>query len=120
MVKNQGDGFMIAFSDAVEAVLCSIEVQQALLRANARWHSIRVRIGMHVGESVRRGDDLFGRNVAMAARVADQAGGGEILITESVRDDLDGTAGIQLGPPREVDLKGLTGSHEVFPVLIPA
>ena len=90
VVKNQGDGFMIAFSDAVEAVLCSIEVQQALLRASARWHSIRVRIGVHVGESVRRGDDLFGRNVAMAARVADQAGGGEILITESVLDDLDG------------------------------
>ena len=38
-----------------------------------------MRIGIHVGKSVRRGDDLFGRNVAMAARVAAAADGGEIL-----------------------------------------
>ncbi len=39
-----------------------------------------------MGKSVRRGDDLFGRNVAMAARVAAEADGGEVLISEPVRD----------------------------------
>jgi len=45
-----------------------------------------VRIGIHMGKSVRRGEDLLGRNVAMAARVATEAHGGEILVSESVHD----------------------------------
>ena len=45
-----------------------------------------MRIGIHMGTSVRRGDDLFGRNVAMAARVAALAEGGEVLIGEPVRE----------------------------------
>lgn len=82
-----------------------------------RWHDIRVRIGLHMGESVRRGDDLFGRNVAMAARVAGQADGGEILVSETVREAVSGDSDVALGTPREVDLKGFRGSHEVYPVL---
>ncbi len=56
-----------------------------------RPNGIRVRIGIHIGKSVRRGDDLFGRNVAMAARVAAQADGGEILVSEPVRDAVGAT-----------------------------
>ncbi|HEX5143505.1 MAG TPA: adenylate/guanylate cyclase domain-containing protein [Mycobacterium sp.] len=113
VVKNQGDGFMIAFGDAVQAVLCSIAIQRAL-------HDgvVRVRIGIHLGSSVRRGDDLFGRNVAIAARVAGHADGGEILITDSVRTAVEGTPEIELGRPREAELKGIRGSHELTPVLI--
>lgn len=70
-----------------------------------------------MGESVRRGDDLFGRNVAMAARVAGQADGGEILVSETVREAVSGDSDVALGTPREVDLKGFRGSHEVYPVL---
>ncbi len=91
-------------------------MQRALDGESERRQAIRVRIGIHMGRSVRRGDDLFGRNVAMAARVADEAGGGEILITEPVRDAVEGRPDIALDPPREVDLKGLRGSHDVFPV----
>jgi class 3 adenylate cyclase len=71
-----------------------------------------------MGESVRRGDDLFGRNVAMAARVAGQAGGGEILVSETVREAISSASDIMLGTPREVELKGLRGSHAVYPVAI--
>lgn len=117
VVKTQGDGFMIAFADAVEAVRCSIEVQQALQSDPQRWDHIRVRIGLHMGSSVRRGDDLFGRNVAMAARVAGQADGAEILVSESVREAISGAADIELGTPREVELKGLRGTHELYPVI---
>jgi adenylate cyclase len=118
VVKNQGDGFMIAFADPGQAVLCGVDVQRALLENVDRWEGIRVRIGIHVGPSVRRGDDLFGRNVAMAARVAEQADGGEILVSEAVRDAIDGRPDIELCPPREVELKGLQGTHNLYAVKV--
>jgi class 3 adenylate cyclase len=118
VVKSQGDGFMIAFGDPGQAVLCSIEVQRALHDSD-RWGAIRVRIGIHMGTLLRRGDDLFGRNVAMAARVAGHASGGEILVSDSVRDAIEGVPDIQLGTPRDVELKGLLGSHKLYPVKLP-
>jgi adenylate cyclase len=117
VVKTQGDGFMIAFGDASQAVLCTVGVQQALQNDPERWDEIRVRMGMHTGTSVRRGDDLFGRNVAMAARVAGLAEGGEILVSKPVHDVVDGLAGIRFGPPREVELKGFQGTHTVYAVI---
>ncbi len=119
VIKTQGDGFMIAFSDAEQAVQCGIGVQRALLTDAEHWGGISVRIGVHIGPSVRRGDDLFGRNVAMAARIADQAGGGEILISDAVRDAVEGAAGIDLCAPREAELKGLQGVHRLYAVKIP-
>jgi adenylate cyclase len=118
VVKNQGDGFMIAFADPGQAVLCGVDVQRALLESAERGEGIRVRIGIHVGPSVRRGDDLFGRNVAMAARVAGQADGGEILVSEAVRDAVDGRPDIEFCPPREVELKGLQGTHNLYAVKV--
>ncbi|HEY7051049.1 MAG TPA: adenylate/guanylate cyclase domain-containing protein [Mycobacterium sp.] len=116
VVKSQGDGFMVAFAEPEQAVQCSIAVQHALTSAAKRLtpKAIRVRIGIHMGKSVRRGDDLFGRNVAMAARVAAEAEGGEILISEPVRDAV--ADDVELGMPREVELKGFRGSHRLYPV----
>ena len=112
VVKSQGDGFMIAFAQPEEAVRCGVDVQRALRK---RPNGIRVRIGIHMGKSVRRGDDLFGRNVAMAARVAAQADGGEILVSEVVRDAVaDEDIGFDDG--RDVELKGFTGSHRLYAV----
>src|SRR3984893_2996879 len=118
VVKSQGDGFMIAFGDPEQAVLCSIEVQQAL-HDSADSGAIRVRFGIHMGTSVRRGDDLFGLNVAMAARVAEQARGGEILVSDSVRDAIEGGPDIQVCTRREVEHRGLPASHKVYPVKLP-
>jgi class 3 adenylate cyclase len=117
VVKTQGDGFMIAFADPGQAVLCSVGVQKALLEDHDRWDRINVRIGVHMGTSVRRGDDLFGRNVALAARVAGLADGGEILVSEPVHDAVSDLVGIRFRPPREVELKGLQGLHTVYPVV---
>jgi class 3 adenylate cyclase len=116
VVKSQGDGFMIAFADAGQAVQCAVDVQRALLDDADRWEGIRVRIGIHMGSSVRRGDDLFGRNVAMAARIAGQASGGAILVSESVRDAINGLPDIELCAPVEAELKGLQGSHNLYSV----
>ena len=113
VVKSQGDGFMIAFAQPEQAVRCSIDVQRSLRK---RPNGIRVRIGIHMGKSVRRGDDLFGRNVAMAARVAGQADGGEILVSEVVRDAVSDHDDIEFDDGRDVELKGFTGTHRLYAV----
>jgi adenylate cyclase len=112
VVKSQGDGFMVAFAEPEQAVRCGIDVQRALRR---RPNGIRVRIGIHAGKSVRRGDDLFGRNVAMAARVAAQADGGQTLVSEPVREAVSGD-GIAFDDGRDVELKGFAGTHRLFAV----
>ena len=118
VVKSQGDGFMIAFAKAEQAVRCSIDMQHALQRdaQRKRHNGIRVRIGIHMGRSVRRGDDLFGRNVAMAARVAGQAGGGEILVSETVRDATSDCDDFSFDEGREAELKGFAGTHRLYAV----
>jgi adenylate cyclase len=118
VVKSQGDGFMVAFSRAEQAVRCGIDVQQALPKnaKRKRHEDIRVRIGIHMGRSVRRGDDLFGRNVAMAARVAAEAVGGQILVSEPVRDAVGKCDDIRFDEGREVELKGFSGSYRLFEV----
>ncbi|MCW2559325.1 MAG: family 3 adenylate cyclase [Mycobacterium sp.] len=111
VVKSQGDGFMIAFAQPEEAARCGIDVQREL---GKRPGGIRVRIGIHVGKSVRRGDDLFGRNVAMAARVAAAADGGEVLVSEAVRDAIGDENGIAFDDGRDVELKGFSGTQRVY------
>jgi class 3 adenylate cyclase len=93
------------------------------LRKNAnrkRREEIRVRIGIHMGRSVRRGDDLFGRNVAMAARVAAQAVGGQILVSQPVRDALADCDGIAFDDGHNAELKGFSGTYRLFAVESPA
>ncbi|HTM85986.1 MAG TPA: adenylate/guanylate cyclase domain-containing protein [Mycobacterium sp.] len=118
VVKGQGDGFMIAFAQAEPAVRCALAIQRALNRPRrGKPHrEIRVRIGMHLGHSVRRGDDLFGRNVAMAARVAAHADGGQILVSEPVRDAVAAVADITVADGYDTTMKGFAGSYRVYPV----
>ncbi len=118
IVKSQGDGFMIAFADAEDAVRCAVDVERAIAKGNRRLRKtpIKVRIGIHVGQAVARDGDLFGRNVAYAARVAAEADGGEILVSEPVRERVGGENGFEFSDPRIVELKGLPGEHEVFAV----
>jgi adenylate cyclase len=116
LVKNQGDGFMVAFAEPLDAVRCCVAVQSALHDDPERWPDIRVRMGAHVGTSVRRGDDLFGRNVALAARVAALAAGGEVLVSDDLHEAVDGDASVAFGDPRDVELKGFDGRRRVYPI----
>jgi class 3 adenylate cyclase len=122
VVKSQGDGFMVAFARADQAVRCGIDLQRALRKdaKRKRHEEIRVRIGIHMGRSVRRGEDLFGRNVAMAARVAAQAVGGQILVSQPVRDALADCDDIRFDAGRDVELKGFSGDYRLFAVEAPA
>jgi class 3 adenylate cyclase len=120
VVKNQGDGFMLAFADPEGALRCCLDIQRELAGHPDRWQDIKVRMGIHMGPSVRRGDDLFGLNVAMAARIAGHADGGEILISDVVRDAIGRADGISVTAPEVVEFKGFTGTYEVFPVALEA
>ncbi len=117
IVKSQGDGFMIAFAGAEDAIRAAVEIQRGLASGPRRLRGtpVAVRIGVHTGPALEKGGDLFGRNVALAARVADQAGGGEILVT-SEAGEAAADAGELLAEPREVELKGLPGRHTLIPV----
>lgn len=107
---------MIAFPDPAGAVRCCIAVQQALGADGGGSDGIRVRMGAHVGTSVRRGDDLFGLDVAMAARVADLANGGEILVSDALRLAIGDADDFGFGAPRAVDLKGVPETQTVHAV----
>jgi len=118
-VKAQGDGFMLAFPSARSAVLCSLEVMRAL-EVHSRSHpteALRIRIGMHAGEAIVEDNDLFGRPVVLAARIANQARGGEILVSSLVREIVESRGDLVFGDAREAELKGLDGTYRLHPIL---
>jgi class 3 adenylate cyclase/ketosteroid isomerase-like protein len=85
VVKGQGDGFMLAFPSARRALTCAQAIERAIDDAFPGPGSmIRVRIGIHVGETVQEADDFFGHAVNYAARIASAAEGGEIVVSELV------------------------------------
>jgi class 3 adenylate cyclase len=70
-VKSEGDGFMVAFQSARKAIECAAAIQNALAERNATVaEPVNVRMGSHVGDVIKEGEDFFGRNVILAARVS--------------------------------------------------
>jgi class 3 adenylate cyclase len=117
-VKTMGDGFMVAFQSAKKGLDCAIAIQRAFAGRNAGdGEDVRVRIGLHAGEAIKEGDDFYGKNVVLASRVAGQAKGGEILVSSLIRQLVESSMDTSLfSEPREVELKGLTGTQRVFRV----
>jgi class 3 adenylate cyclase len=113
VVKSAGDGYMVVFPDAGEALACAIAVQRAhdARDFGADAGPIRVRIGLHTGEVIREGDDFFGRTVILAARIAASAKGGEILVSDALRSQR-----VDYGTEREAELKGISTPQTVHPV----
>jgi adenylate cyclase len=118
VVETQGDGSMLAFSSARRAVACAQAIQLEIDSAFADASPpIRVRIGVHTGDALHEADHFFGTTVNYAARVASQALGGEVLVSNLVRELVAGGGpGIDFLESREVELKGLDGSHRLFAV----
>jgi class 3 adenylate cyclase len=115
-VKSQGDGFMLAFASAEDALSCAIEIQRALVQAPLDGHRLRVRIGLHTGEPIREEDDFYGKSVILAARIAAEARGGEILVSRLVRELTERSARFTFTDPTDVELKGLSGMHPLSAV----
>lgn len=116
-IKSMGDGFMIAFPSATSALRCGLAIQDSsgsIMGPGGR--RVHVRVGLHAGEPVREGSDLFGTAVIVAARVNAAAGPGEVLVTDLVRGLVSGSADFEFDEPRSVELKGLEGSHLLYPV----
>lgn len=82
-IKNMGDGFMLCFTSARKALICAAQV---LADLEERGFPLKVRVGVHAGEPLQEGEDLTGQMVNLAARVMDQADGGQILLTEVVKN----------------------------------
>lgn len=119
-IKAQGDGFMLTFPSARAAVRCLSDVQTDLVTHNTTHpdQEIRVRVGIHTGEVIADNDgDLFGLHVNLAARVANEAHGGEILVSSLVRDLIESRGDVVFGDPRTALLKGLAGEYTMFPIL---
>jgi len=107
---------MVAFQSAGKALACASAIQKALVERNeTAAEPVRVRMGLHAGEVIKEGEDFFGRNVIMAARVASQAHGGEVLVSGVVKALLGGSDTVW-GDSRTVSLKGLSGEHEIWAV----
>jgi len=117
-VKCQGDGFMLAFGSARRALDCAIAIQRAVVAGNATQPDtpMRVRIGLHTGEAIKEADDFHGRDVVLAARIADQALGGEILISGLLKSLLESRGDLHFDDGREAELKGLSGVQRMYAV----
>jgi adenylate cyclase len=120
IVKNQGDGHMVVFSTPELAIAAALDVQRALGASRNRSRElrrtpIRLRIGLHTGTAIERDGDYFGQNVALAARVAAQAHGGEILVTDEIAASMTEYY-LFRAAEEAVQLKGFDGSYELWHV----
>jgi class 3 adenylate cyclase len=119
IVKTQGDGHMVVFTTPELALSAALDIQRAF---GAKWnHSrelrrtpIRVRIGLHTGTAIERDGDYLGQNVALAARVAAQADGGETLVTGEIAEAC--AEAFVFAPAALVELKGFEGEQQLWRV----
>lgn len=88
-VKHLGDGIMASIDDPDDAIRCGCAIQRELAAFNdASDEELQVRIGIHAGEPIEDSNDLFGVTVQLAARICQQANGGEVTISGVVCDAL--------------------------------
>lgn len=116
VVKSQGDGFMLAFPSAALALRATLAMRERI-KAGFEGLPVRIRVGLHSGEAIKRSDDFYGRTVVIAARIGSLALGDEILASDLVYALAKGLGTFTFGPPRAAALKGLDGSFDLYPVL---
>ncbi len=115
-VKATGDGFMASFTSATQALECAVDMQRAFAaHAESAEEPIRVRIGLNAGEPIAEDEDLFGTAVNMAARIAAQAEGGEILVANVVRE-LAAGKGFLFSDRGEVVIRGFEDPVRLYEV----
>jgi adenylate cyclase len=109
LFKSMGDGFLIEFASAVQAVSCAKEIQEA----NGQG-LLPLRIGIHVGDVVVQGDDLMGDGVNVAARVEGIADPGGIAITRAVHEQVRDKLDLVFTDKGEIELKNIHRPVQVF------
>lgn len=119
LVKLTGDGALMEFGSAVDALRAAIEFQQAVSDANcgrSDEHRIEFRIGVHVGDLIVDGDDLYGDAVNIAARLETEATPGGIIVSRSVREAVEGRLDAKLHALGELALKNIDRPVRAFRV----
>ncbi len=106
IVKMMGDGALVEFASAVNAVECAVAVQRMLVDSSVK-ESINLRIGVNLGDVVVDGDDLFGDGVNVAARLEAAAPVGGVLISDAVRAQIAGKCEVPLTDAGAMTLKNI-------------
>jgi adenylate cyclase len=105
VVKRLGDGAMAVFGGAEQAVSAALDAQRGISEIEIEGYRPTQRAGVHRGTPRKVKGDFLGVDVNIAARVGDSAGGGEVLVSEPVREELDGRR-FKFGPARELAAPG--------------
>ncbi len=108
-VKHTGDGFMVSFTTAVEALRCAVAMQQGFAdhREAHAGNPLHVRIGIGCGEPVEEENDLFGTAVQTAARLCTLAEPDAVLVADEVVAVCEDRTGFAFGPSEPYSLKGI-------------
>jgi class 3 adenylate cyclase len=109
-VKTMGDGFLATFDGPAKAIRCACSVAE-----RSSSEGVEIRAGVHTGECELIGDDVGGMAVHIGARVAAQAGAGEVLVSSTVRDLVVGS-GIEFADRGSHELKGVPGEWRLLAV----
>jgi class 3 adenylate cyclase/pimeloyl-ACP methyl ester carboxylesterase len=119
IVKLMGDGMLTEFDSVIEAVACAVEIQQDMAAHNRAAPDDRrmlLRMGVHLGDIITDGDDIYGDGVNIAARLEGLADAGGICISRQAFDQIDGKLPLAyraLGPQ---NLKNIPKPVEVYAV----
>jgi class 3 adenylate cyclase len=114
-VETAGDSFLVVFDSAEGAIRCGL----ALVRAVDAIRLL-IRVGIHSGEVDVSEDQVRGLAVHAAARILDQAGSGEVLVSGTTRDLAEGATGLAFESRGRHRLKGLEREYELFAATLPA
>ena len=112
-ITTTGDGFLAIFDGATRAVRCGVAMTRSAQRAG-----LAIRVGLHTGEVEMVGSNAGGLAVHAAARVMSFAGPGEVLVSSTTRDLLEGS-GLILEDAGMHELKGLAGERRLLRVVAP-
>src|SRR5437773_10100905 len=121
-IKTIGDAFLIEFNSALEAAQCGIEIQRTLAKRNHDVSSerrIELKIGIHIGDVVHRGGDVYGDGVNIASRIEPLAGAGGICVSMDVERQIRNALEARFEKFGSADLKNIKLPMELFRIVLP-
>ena len=119
IIKTTGDGMLVEFASAVDAVRCAVEIQRGMVERNAAVpleQRIEFRVGINVGDIIQDKGDIFGDGVNVAARLESIAVRGGICISQQVVDQIEGKLKLQCRELGRQNLKNISRPIEVYSV----
>jgi class 3 adenylate cyclase len=117
IVRRESDGFFASFNSAHGGLRAAIELQRTFTGSAAGGERpLALRVGVHSGFVIANPDQLMGRNVVLAARIAGKAKPGEILVSSNVKQYTESDPTFSFDERGEFHFKGVHGEHELFAV----